>query len=223
MFFGHIAVGMAAKPLAPKASLGALLLSATAIDTLWGVFAVAGIESMDASGASSFPWSHGLFMAVVWSVVGFAIAFLLSRDRRTSIVIGLVVFSHWVLDFISHPMGMGRDLPPDLPLLFEGSPKVGLGLYNSVPAALITEFGLFIAGIVIYLMTTRAKDRIGTWSFWLMILFVFLLAGTAAVPQYPVLPVFATVLLLPFGNWVDRHRVLSPRAQFAWKPSGGAE
>jgi hypothetical protein len=223
MFFGHIAVGLAAKPAAPKASLGVLLVSATAIDTLWGIFAVAEIESMDASGASSIAWSHGLFMAVVWSVVGFAIAFLLTRDRWVGILIGLVVFSHWVLDFISHPMGMGRELPPDLPLLFEGSPKVGLGLYNSVPAALITEFGLFIAGIVIYLMTTKAKDRTGTWSFWLMILFVFLLAGTAAVPQLPVLPVFATVLLLPFGIWVDRHRLLAPRVQLAWKPSGGTK
>jgi hypothetical protein len=209
MFFGHLAVGMAAKPVAPKAPLGALLLSATAIDLLWGVFAVTGIETVDASGASSFPWSHGLFMAVVWSITGAALAFLLSRDRRVSILIGLLVFSHWVLDFISHPMGMGRELPPDLPLLFEGSPKVGLGLYNSVPAALITDFGLFIGGIVIYLVTTRARDHIGTWAFWLMIVFIFLLAGAVAVPQLSLLPVFAMILLLPFGNWVDRHRSLA--------------
>jgi hypothetical protein len=151
MFLGHIAVGLAAKPAAPKVPLGVLLLSATAIDTLAGVFAIAGIETMDASGNSSYAWSHGLFMALVWAIAAAAIAFLLSRDRRVSAVIGLVVFSHWVLDWISHPMGLGRDLPPDLPLFFEGSPKVGLGLYNSVPAALITEFGLLIAGTAIYL------------------------------------------------------------------------
>ena len=115
MFFGHIAVGLAAKPVTPKASLGALLLSATAIDTLAGVFVITGIEAMDASGNSSFPWSHGLFMAVVWAIVAAAVAFTLSRDRRVSVLISLVVFSHWVLDFISHPMGMGRELPPDLP------------------------------------------------------------------------------------------------------------
>jgi hypothetical protein len=212
MFFGHIAVGLAAKPVAPNAPLGALLLSATAIDTLAGVFAITGIETMDASGNSSFPWSHGLFMAVVWAIVGFALAFLFSRDRRVSVVIGLVVFSHWVLDFISHPMGLGRDLPPDLPLLFEGSPKVGLGLYNSVPAALITEFGLFIAGIAIYLSTTRAKDRVGRWAFWLLILFVFLLILPGMVPELALLPTFATVLLLPLGNWVDRHRFF-PRSE----------
>jgi hypothetical protein len=113
MFFGHIAVGLAAKPLAPKVPLGALLLSATAIDTLAGVFAVVGLETVDAAGNSQIAWSHGLFMAVVWSIVGAGLAFLLSRDRRTGIVIGLVVFSHWFLDFISHPMGLGQKLPPE--------------------------------------------------------------------------------------------------------------
>lgn len=209
MFFGHIAVGLAAKPVAPKASLGALLLSATVIDTLCGVFVITGIEAVDASGANSIPWSHGLFMAMVWAIAGFAVAFLLSRDRRTAILIGLVVFSHWVLDFISHPMGMGRDLPPDLPLLFEGSPKVGLGLYNSVAAALITDLGLLVGGIVVYLVGTKAKDRIGTWAFWLMLLFIAMLALLAAVPQLSLLPTLAVVLLLPIGNWVDRHRSLA--------------
>ena len=209
MFFGHIAVGLAAKPVAPKASLGALLLSATAIDTLCGVFVITGIETVDASGASSIPWSHGLFMAAVWAIAGSTVAFLLSRDRRTSILIGLVVFSHWVLDFISHPMGMGRDLPPDLPLLFEGSPKVGLGLYNSVAAALITDLGLFVGGIVVYLVSTKAQDRTGTWAFWLMVLFVALLTLLVAVPQLSIFGTIAIVLLLPLGNWVDRHRSLA--------------
>lgn len=208
MFFGHIGVGLAAKPLAPKASLGALLFATTAIDALCGVFVITGIERVDASGVSSIPWSHGLFMAVVWATAGSAIAFLFSRDRRTSIVIGLLVFSHWVLDLISHPMGMGRELPPDLPLLFEGSPKVGLGLYNSVAAALLTDLGLLAGGTVLYLMSTRAKDRTGTWAFWLMMLFTVGVALLTAVPQISVLSTIAIALLLPLGNWVDRHRAL---------------
>ena len=213
MLFGHIAVGLAAKPVAPKASLGALLLSATAIDALSGVFLLTGIETVDASGASSIPWSHGLFMAAVWSILGLAVAFLLSRDRRTAIVIGLVVFSHWALDFISHPMGMGHDLPPDLPLFFQGSPKVGLGLYNSVVAALITELGLFVGGIVVYLVSTRALDRIGRWAVWLVVLSSVLLAALVAVPQLSEFATLAIVLLLPLGNWVDQHRAWAPRKQ----------
>lgn len=112
MFFGHIAVGLAAKPVAPKASLGALLLSATVIDTLCGVFVITGIEAVDASGTSSIPRSHGLFMAMVWTIAGFAVAFLLSRDRRTGILIGLAflaigcwILSHiqWAWDVICRP------------------------------------------------------------------------------------------------------------------------
>lgn len=209
MLFGHIGVGLAAKPVAPKVPLGALLLSVTAVDTLCGVFMAVGLESVDANGNSVIPWSHGLFMSIIWAIVGFAIAFAVFRDRRAAIVIGLLVFSHWVLDFISHPMGLGRDLPPDLPLLFEGSPKVGLGLYNSVVAALITEFGLFIGGIAVYLVTTRARDRTGTWAFWLLILFIFAMAFVSALPQLYLVPMFAFLLVLPLGNWVDRHRAMA--------------
>jgi hypothetical protein len=42
-----------------------------------------------------------------------------------------------------------------------------------------------------------------------MVLFVFTLALVAAVPQLSLLPTLAIVLLLPLGNWVDRHRSLA--------------
>ena len=210
MLYGHIAVGFAAKPLAPKVKLGYLIFAAEAIDFLCGVFLLTGIEGVDAAGASYIPWSHGLFMAGVWSLLGFALAFLLSRDWRTGLILGALVFSHWILDFISHPMGMGRKLPPDLPLFFGGSTKVGLGLYNSLPAALVTEFGIFIAGIIVYLLRTRARDRVGRLAFVVLILFILLLALPAAFPNLAFVPTLALILLLPLGNWVDRHRTLLP-------------
>ena len=210
MLYGHIAVGFAAKPLAPKVKLGYLIFAAEAIDFLCGVFLLTGIEGVDAAGASYIPWSHGLFMAGVWSLLGLVLAFLLSRDWRTGLILGALVFSHWVLDFISHPMGMGQKLPPDLPLFFGGSPKVGLGLYNSLPAALVTEFGIFIAGIIVYLLRTRARDKVGRLAFAVLILFIFLIAVPAAFPNLEFVPTLALILLLPLGNWADRHRTLLP-------------
>ena len=109
-------------------------------------------------------------------------------------------------------MGMGRELPPDIPLLFEGSPKVGLGLYNSVAAALITDLGLFIAGITVYLVSTRPRDRTGTWAFWLMFVTIVLLAAIAAVPALSTVAPIALALLWPLGNWVDRHRAMKAAA-----------
>ncbi len=44
MFIGHFAVGLAAKKIAPKASLGTLFLSAQFIDLLWPIFLLIGLE-----------------------------------------------------------------------------------------------------------------------------------------------------------------------------------
>jgi hypothetical protein len=123
MVFGHVAVGLVAKKEAPRVSLGVLLVAAEALDILWGLFLLTGVEHLPPSVS---PWSHGLLMAAARSLAGGLVAARLYHNRRTSVLIGPVVFSHWVLDFVSHPMWPSVKL--DLPLLFGGSPTVGLGL-----------------------------------------------------------------------------------------------
>lgn len=208
MFYGHIGVALASKPLAPKASVGVLIIAAITIDLLCGVFVATGLEHVDiTTGISSIPWSHGLFMSVVWSILAFLITYLLTRNAKMSAVIGLLVFSHWVLDFISHPMGMGKTLPKDLPLFFDNSPKVGLGLYNSMTAALISELGLLAIGVFLYLKMTKATDRTGKWSFLLLILFLALFPLTLYLPStVSTYSGFLLIFMLPIGIWIDRHR-----------------
>ncbi len=166
---GHLAIGFAAKRAAPKAPLWVLLAATEIPDLLFFAFQAIGIESAADSttdlaqgvqilSPGSIPYSHGLFTCLVWSVVATALAFLFYRDRRTSIVIGLVVFSHWVLDFIVHV--------PDLPLLFDGSPLLGLGLWGSGPGlviSIILEIVLLAGGIAMYIVTRKRKanDRTG--------------------------------------------------------------
>jgi hypothetical protein len=146
----------------------------------------------------------GLLMIAAMAL---GMAFLLSRNLRTPLVIALVVFSHLVLDFIAHPMGLGKPLPPDLPLLFDGSPKVGLSLHNYLAAALPAEIGPFAAGIAFYLLGTKAKDRTGAWVFWPIPLFLLATALYRFLPpQLRLFPTFAVLLLLPLGTWIDRHR-----------------
>jgi hypothetical protein len=158
--FGHCAVGLAAKPAAPKVPLAVLLLATLILDILAIAFGFAGIESAK----TGIPWSHGLFMSAIWSVAAALLGARIFRDYRAAAVIGLLVFSHWVLDFVSHPIpfssfswrtwqwSFGRPLPPDLPLLFSGSRKVGLGLYNSISAvdATVLEFGMLLLGAALY-------------------------------------------------------------------------
>ena len=175
MGFGHCAVGLAAKPAAPRVPLGILLLATMMLDVLAIAFGWMGIEGAK----TGIPWSHSLFMSVIWSL---AAAFLVARlyhDQRAGVIIGLLVFSHWVLDFISHPIpfssfswrswqwSYGHPLAPDLPLLFSGSPKVGLGLYNSISAAQATvlELGMLVLGAAVYVYyTVRKREGRGTRS-----------------------------------------------------------
>ena len=94
-------MGLAAKPAVPKVPLGVLLLATWILDVLAIVFGFAGIER---GGSTGLPLSHGLFMSVTWSLVAAFLAARIYRDHRAGLVVGLLVFSHWVLDFVSHPI-----------------------------------------------------------------------------------------------------------------------
>ena len=161
---GHLGIGFAARRVAPKVPLWVLLVATEVLDLLSFLFMAIGIERMGTTtvdlsqgiqylSPASVPWSHGLFMSLVWSVLAGGIAYLVYRDRRTGVVLGLVVFSHWVLDLIVHL--------PDLPLLFEGSPLLGLGLWGSGPGLVISgilELALLAGGIAIYVITRKRKS-----------------------------------------------------------------
>src|SRR6187455_3186337 len=109
---GHLAPAFAAKSAARTVPLWVLLVASEANDILSVVFSATGIEpkvvitSMDFHqgvrylATVSSPWSHGLLMSIVWSAIAAALAYLFFRDRRTSALIGLVLLSHWLLDFL---------------------------------------------------------------------------------------------------------------------------
>jgi hypothetical protein len=151
--FAHIGMGFALKPVSPKVPVGVLIAAAMLIDLI--CFAMMGLGM---SSESVLVWSHGLFISGVWSLAAGVAAGFIMKSARNGIVIGAAVFSHWILDFISHPM-VGGDLQPDIPLFLEGSPKVGLGLYRTLPAAIITDIGLLIAGIAIYIYYRRHHQK----------------------------------------------------------------
>jgi len=90
-----------------------------------------------------------------------------------------LVVSHWVLDFITHR--------PDLPLTPTGSTRVGLGLWNSIPATLAVEATIFAIGLALYLRATRARRRAGTIGLWSLVAFLLLIyaASTFGPPPRP--------------------------------------
>jgi hypothetical protein len=150
----HLGVGLAAKRVAPQVPVGWLVAAAYGIDIAWGGFWAAGLEKLPGAGVdSTAPWSHGLLMSVVWSAVAGLLTLLVSRNRRTSLFIGLLVFSHWVVDFLVKPMTHAFPSDSGVPLLFGGSPTVGLGLYRTAVGEAIGEYGTVLMGVLIYILS----------------------------------------------------------------------
>ena len=213
MFIGHYALGLAAKRLAPRTSLGTLIAAPTFADLIWPVFLLTGWERVSAAGGSnpflqlsfdSYPISHSLVTLLGWGLAIGVLYRMKTGYARGALIVGLLVFSHWVLDWIVHI--------PDLPV-YPGGPKVGLGLWRSASVTLLIESLMFVGGVVLYLKTTRARDAIGRNVLWV---FVFLLAvsyvGSLFSPppaNIKALAVGGIVfgwLFVAIAAWADGHR-----------------
>jgi hypothetical protein len=153
-----------------------------------------------------YPYSHSLLLAVVWSIAGgIAACFGLGRQRLVSVVIAFGIFSHWVLDWITHR--------PDL-ALYPGSPiRLGLGLWNSVPATVAVEGSVFVAGVAAYARCTRRSRPGGSVAFWafvgfLSVAYVANLVGPPppSVTAVGIVGIVSTVVFLAWIAWFDRRR-----------------
>jgi hypothetical protein len=214
MFIGHYAAGFACKAVAPRASLGTYFAAVQFLDLLWPPLVLAGIERVRVDPGNTaftpldfvhYPYSHSLLMAAVWSVGFAAVHYWRRRDAATAAWLGGAVFSHWVLDWISHRA--------DLPLAPGVDVYVGVGLWNSVAATLAVEGGLFAVALALYVSRTRASSRAGTWGLAALagVLAAIYLGNLAAVPPPGATAValagLGLWLFVAWGWWVGRHRV----------------
>ena len=214
MFIGHFAVAFATKKVAPRASLGTLVLAAPFLDAVWSVLVLLGVERFRiAPGFTAinpfdfvyYPWSHSLLMTVVWALLFAFVYFAVRGDRGGAVWVGIAVASHWVLDFVSHR--------PDMPLYPGGEERLGLGLWQSLPATFAVEGLLFVAGIALYMRSTRNKDYIGTIAWWAMIglLLALCIPGPWSPPPpsenaVAIIGIVALAIFGPWSYWIDRHR-----------------
>jgi len=212
MFIGHAAVALAAKPLLPRVNLALPLAAAFWVDMVWPVFLLLGVEQVRIDPGNTaftpldfvhYPWTHSLAAVIVWSVL-FGLA-CIKTGKREAVILGLLVFSHWVLDAISHR--------PDLPLWPGSGTLIGFGLWNSVPATMIVEGAMFAAGVWIYARSAPSRDRTGTWAFRGLVGFLALAyLGNVFGPPPPNVQAIAIagiaggVLFTLWAWWADRHR-----------------
>lgn len=221
MFLGHFGVALAAKQVAPRPSLGTLVLAAQLADGLWPIFLLLGWEEVKIEPGItavtpllfvSYPYSHSIPADLIWAAVLGGGYYLLRRDRSGALWVAGLVLSHWVLDFVAHR--------PDMPV-WPGGPSVGLGLWYSLPATLIVEYSIFGAGILVYTRATRPRDRQGSLLFWAFVLTLGAIYPLSLFgPPPPTVQALAMTALLgwlfvAWAYWIDRHRESAVRPAFA--------
>lgn len=217
MFLGHYGLAFAAKRLVPHTSLGTLVLAAQLADEVWPILLLLGVERVQIRAAVqptlrldfvSYPITHSLLTGIAGGILIGLTYFIFRRDSRGAIVTAVLVPSHWVLDLLVHI--------PDLPV-WPGGPKFGLGLWHSLSATIILELLFFVGGLVIYLRSSRSRDKIGRYALWSLIVLLALGYASSLVGPPPKnvqgLAYGALILwlLVPWAYWIDSHRIVEQK------------
>jgi hypothetical protein len=158
MFVGHYSVAFALRTEKNKIPLWILFIAVQFLDYIWATLVLLGIEKLRVikgftagSMLDSYfhPYSHSLITAILWSCVAAVVykpicswlGFVYTKSA--SLIIGVAVFSHWILDLVAHP----RDLA-----IYDNAWRVGFGLWRYRNPEFALEIALLAVGIVLYLM-----------------------------------------------------------------------
>jgi hypothetical protein len=176
MLVGHLALGLAARQTAPKISLGTLVLATLLADFVAFALMIAGVEGFRvvSPGATTIVsalafdirYSHSLLVDAGLAVLFAGGYFAWRHDRLAASILFAAVLSHWPLDVISHR--------PDMPLAPGNAARFGLGLWNSLAATVIVEGLPWILAVLFYARAKRARDRVRTAVYWLVVAFLTL-------------------------------------------------
>lgn len=216
MFVGHYGPALALAGGRNAPSLAAGCVAVQLVDYAWSTAVLAGVEKVRVTPGFTalspldlyfMPYTHSIVGALAWSVGAALVYLAITRKGAPAAVLGLCVFSHWILDWLVHK--------PDL--LLWGDMKVGLGLWDAPAAGVAAEFGVLAAGFVAYMTRTAPANRIGAAAPWAFFAVLCVMAAVNWLGPTPedggavatmALAAYTVVALLAFG--LDRAR--TPRA-----------
>ena len=201
MFIGHYAVAPIAAATG-KVKLWQAFIAVQFVDFVWAVLNLLGVEKTriikDFTASNHvdlyhMPFSHSLLFTVFWAVIAGGLFWLYNgrRNNGGTLIIIMLVISHWVFDVIVHA--------PDMTIM-PGGEKFGYGLWNNLWAALALEIGLIVGAMTIYIRLTVPASRRSL--FWTLAFCGFLIAlqmYQTFGPVPPSVPQLAIMALLGFS------------------------
>jgi len=210
MFIGHFALAYGAKSYSKKVSLGTLFIAVQFLDLLWPIFVILGWEMVEIDPGNTavtplnftyYPYSHSLIMTLVWGLLFGVVYYIIRGNGKVAAMLGLLVVSHWILDFITHR--------PDLPLTPWSDTKVGLGLWNSMGGTLLIEGALFIICVIWFIRNfdmSILKARLINGGLILLLLIIYISNLFGPPPPSVSLIGYAGLagwLFVAWGYWAD--------------------
>jgi hypothetical protein len=214
VFAGHVGAGLAIARGERRVNAAWFVAAALLLDLALWAFVLLGWEAvvLPADFASRhqpdfvFPLSHGLVAGLAWSIVFGAAAGMVSRRPRAGVLVGLAVFSHWVLDAIVHK--------PELPAAGEHSMRIGLSLWDALPWALLLESLIVVVGTWLLLGDSLLSGpRKASLGIVVLIVLVSTIVGMTIAPPPPSVTAMAVssllTLLVVCGlvAWIDSKRL----------------
>jgi hypothetical protein len=153
MLAGHFGLAAAVKSREPQVPLWSLMLCTQLLDVIFVVLYGLGIESFTPvpgtnGGYGNFifraDYTHSLVGALALSVAVMIVA-MIPWGRRNGLILGAMVFSHWILDLLVHRGDM-----PILPGNAGNLPRLGLGLWAIPWLSVLAELILILGGAYLY-------------------------------------------------------------------------
>jgi hypothetical protein len=154
MVAGHFGLAAGVKSRVPSAPLWALMLATHWLDVFFVPLFLLGIETITpinpadpnayGGGVIHAIYTHSLVGALLLSSLAGGLAWW-RWNRTVGITVGLVAFSHWILDLVVHH--------PDLPILPGNAgnlPLLGFGLWGLPTVAALVELALVLVGGYLY-------------------------------------------------------------------------
>lgn len=153
MIAGHFGFASIVKSRETRVPLWSLMLATVWLDIIFIPLFVMKIETLEpvpglpggyGQNIIYADYTHSLLGALVLSAV-FALFFAPFWGKRCAIVLGLVSFSHWLLDLIVHRHDM-----PFLPGNLGHFPRLGFGLWQFKAVSVLLELLLVLLGAWYY-------------------------------------------------------------------------
>ncbi|MGW3996666.1 permease [Amycolatopsis sp. NPDC004772] len=156
MIAGHFGLAAAVKAGRPAIPVWTLMLATAWLDVVFVPLYLSGVETIDGEGYGGgvihADYTHSLVGALVLAALFGAVA-ANWLGREAGLVLGGVVFSHWLLDLVVHRADL-----PILPGNAGDLPVFGFGLWRLPAVSAVVELLMLAIGIGLYWRAAAKRD-----------------------------------------------------------------